>query len=627
MTKRIATSPPTDSVVAASAGDRRPGDADAVQRLHHLRSMNRIAETIEATLDVQTAMQHVLETMLDIFDCDRAWLVDPLDPSAPSYRITFIATRPDWPPFLPPDYVLPMDGPGADILVEVAAASGPVAWSPRRPLPGGDIWRSNFGIRSQIMAALRPRGRVPWGLGIHHCRADREWTQPELELFQDIARRVGDMLGNLLLHGDLRRSEAHFRSLLGAIPQMVFITTPGGASIECNDRWYAYTGLTQAQTFGDGWLQAAHPDDRANAAQVWRDALPRGEPVELEFRMRRADGQFRWFLCRAVPVRDSDGSLLHWVGTCTDIDDQRKLEASVRANQEQLRRKDLRLANERLTAKAAELEQRNAELQEARLGLEQKARELQRASTFKSQFLANMSHELRTPLNSIIGFAQLLREGDVQVDAPEHQEFLGDILDSGRHLLRLINDILDLSKVEAGKIEVRLEEVDLAKLAAQAVTALSSVTLAKNINIEVAVSPQVPTIATDPGRLTQVLYNYLSNAVKFSEKDSTVWLRIRPEGADAVRFEVEDHGAGIDPEDLPRLYKAFEQLNEGAAKEHQGTGLGLALTKRLVELLGGRVGVTSAKGVGSVFHAILPLRVAVAPAPAVAIPDRAERKA
>ena len=275
---------------------------------------------------------------------------------------------------------------------------------------------------------------------------------------------------------------------------------------------------------------------------------------------------------------------------------------------------ELRRANEALTSKASELQaksealaERNADLDAARLGLEQKAEELVAASAFKSQFLANMSHELRTPLNAVIGFAELLHSGDVKPDSPEHHDFLGEILDSGRHLLRLINDILDLSKVEAGKIELRPEVIDIPKFVGQAVTAMNSLALAKHIGIEIEIAPQVRTMTSDPGRLTQVLYNFLSNAVKFSPPGSTIWLRVKPEGFDALRFEVEDRGVGIAPEDVAKLFNPFVQLANGAGKEYQGTGLGLALTKRLAERLGGQTGVTSTKGVGSIFYAILPL--------------------
>ena len=306
-------------------------------RLHHLRWLNAIAEVMEASFDIEAAVQGVLEVILDAFDCDRAWLVDPLDPAAPSYRITHIATRPDWPPFLPPGHVLPMEGPASLILIEAALASGPVAWSASHPLPDADLWRTRFGIRAQVLAAIRPRGFHAWGLGIHHCRADRDWTSAELALFHDIARRVGDMLGNMLLHRDLQRSEAQLRSLTDAIPQVVYVMTPDGACLECNERWYAYSGLTEAESLGSGWMRALHPEDLGNTTTVLQQALASGEPFECAFRMRGADHQFRWFLSRAVTVRDQHGVVLRWVGTCTDIDDQRKAEAAMRKSEEQLR--------------------------------------------------------------------------------------------------------------------------------------------------------------------------------------------------------------------------------------------------------------------------------------------------
>jgi signal transduction histidine kinase/DNA-binding response OmpR family regulator/HAMP domain-containing protein len=252
----------------------------------------------------------------------------------------------------------------------------------------------------------------------------------------------------------------------------------------------------------------------------------------------------------------------------------------------------------------AETQRQAAELLEARGRLEQKADELARASAYKSQFLANMSHELRTPLNAIIGFSELMHEEAIPDDPAQRREFLGHILVSGRHLLALINDILDLSKVEAGKLEFRPEALRLSRLVDEVVGILRTTASAKQIRLEPAIDPEVEELTLDPGRLKQVLYNYVSNAIKFTPAGGRIAIRATPEGADEVRFEVEDTGIGIAPDDLGRLFADFQQL----ANKHisGGTGLGLALTKRLVEAQGGRVGVRSTLGTGSVFHAILP---------------------
>src|SRR5687768_10377695 len=254
--------------------------------------------------------------------------------------------------------------------------------------------------------------------------------------------------------------------------------------------------------------------------------------------------------------------------------------------------------------------------------LEEQSRRVQEATRLKSEFLANMSHELRTPLNAIIGFAELMHDGKVGPVSPLHKECLDDILTSSRHLLQLINDVLDLSKVEAGKMEFRPEAVDLGKLVGEVRDILRGLAAQKRIRLSVDVAPDLGEVVIDAGKLKQVLYNLLSNALKFTPQGGNVTLRARAEGEDLFRVEVEDDGIGIRAEDLGRLFAEFQQLDASAAKEYAGTGLGLALTKRIVEAQGGRVGVSSVHGRGSVFHAVLP-RVASA----IVEPPAASRRA
>ena len=238
--------------------------------------------------------------------------------------------------------------------------------------------------------------------------------------------------------------------------------------------------------------------------------------------------------------------------------------------------------------------------------LEAENRQFQEASRLKSQFLANMSHELRTPLNAIIAFAELLHAGAVPPESPKHHQFLGHIASSGRHLLQLINDVLDLSKVESGKFEFFPEPVNLAELVQQVEAVMQPDVQQKSIRLSAEVDAGLGPITLDPSRLKQVLYNYLSNAIKFTPDGGQVWLRVSAAGPQQLRIEVEDSGIGIAAEDIPRLFTEFQQLDAGYSKRHQGTGLGLALTQRLVAAQGGRVGVRSELGVGSVFYLVLP---------------------
>jgi PAS domain S-box-containing protein len=241
--------------------------------------------------------------------------------------------------------------------------------------------------------------------------------------------------------------------------------------------------------------------------------------------------------------------------------------------------------------------------------LEEENRRVQEASRLKSEFLANMSHELRTPLNAIIGFAELLYDGQVTPDMPEFRDFMHDILRSGQHLLQLINDVLDLSKVEAGRLEFHPEETSLEQVVGESIAMLRPLAAQKSLTLDHDVDAQVAHAFVDRGRLKQVLYNYLSNAIKFTPENGHVSVQVRAEGPDHFRVDVIDTGIGIAAADLPRLFVEFNQLEAGEAKKHQGTGLGLALTRRLVEAQGGRVEVSSTPGRGSMFSAILPRRV------------------
>ncbi len=239
------------------------------------------------------------------------------------------------------------------------------------------------------------------------------------------------------------------------------------------------------------------------------------------------------------------------------------------------------------------------------LRLEGENRQIQETGRLKSLFLANMSHELRTPLTAVIGFADLLHSGGVPIESPKHQQFLGYIGSSGRHLLRLINDLLDLSKVESGKFEFFPEPLNLAMLVAETNEIVRADARRKRIGIAADIDPLLGELMLDGGRLKQVLYNYLSNAIKFTPEGGRVTVRACAQGATHFRIEVEDTGIGIAASDLPRLFTEYQQLDAGHARQHQGTGLGLALTRRLVEAQHGSVGVRSTEGVGSVFHLLL----------------------
>jgi signal transduction histidine kinase len=239
--------------------------------------------------------------------------------------------------------------------------------------------------------------------------------------------------------------------------------------------------------------------------------------------------------------------------------------------------------------------------------LQEKNAELERANQAKDRFLASMSHELRTPLNGIIGFAEFLSDGKPGAVNAKQKEYLEDILTSGRHLLHLINDMLDLVKVQAGKVDLNLERFRITDAINEVCGGVRPLAESKRIAVRVEVAPQLDSVTLDQQRFKQILYNLLSNALKFTNDSGHVAIAAALHGDGHFWLAVSDDGIGIRQEDISRLFTEFEQLETGTARRFGGTGLGLALTRSLVDLHGGHIDVESEIGKGSTFRVVLPL--------------------
>jgi two-component system sensor histidine kinase BarA len=276
-------------------------------------------------------------------------------------------------------------------------------------------------------------------------------------------------------------------------------------------------------------------------------------------------------------------------------DEFEQLAGSLNAMLERLRasQEELKKANRLLDQKLGEMAETNVALYES--------------NRVKSEFLANVSHELRTPLTSIIGFAELLREQPGAAENPKTARYAENILISGRILLEIINDLLDLAKIEAGKVDLHIDPVRLDELCATLLDFIRPQADKKTLDIALECPEPVPEILSDRGRLRQILFNLVSNAVKFTPDGGQVRVLVAPAGADRVRVAVRDTGPGIAPEHQHVIFEKFRQIDQSATRPHQGTGLGLAIAKELTDLLGGRIWVESAPGEGATFTVELPL--------------------
>jgi signal transduction histidine kinase len=253
----------------------------------------------------------------------------------------------------------------------------------------------------------------------------------------------------------------------------------------------------------------------------------------------------------------------------------------------------LRAVNKSLDLKLGQLAESNVALYES--------------NRLKSEFLASVSHELRTPLNSILGFTELLKELTTTGSEPKITRYIQNIALAGKNLLDLINDLLDLAKIEAGRMEVRSQELSLQDMFETLTSVLKPLTEAKSLTIAVSIGPEVPIIHSDGAKLQQVLYNFLSNAIKFSPSNAQIDLVAQLEG-ERVRISVSDRGPGIDPEKHSIIFEKFRQIDGGVTRQHSGTGLGLAISKELITLLGGSIGLSSIPGEGATFYVMLPLK-------------------
>ncbi len=364
----------------------------------------------------------------------------------------------------------------------------------------------------------------------------------------------------------LRESEHRFRTLADTLPQLVWTCLPDGNYDYFNSQWTAYTGRSQDELLGGQWREVVNPVDRARTGAYWLEALTGDVPYDLEYRIRRKDGEYHWFKVRANPVRNSEGKIIKWFGTCTDIEEHKRHEAELQAAHDELERK---------------VAERTAQLRETVQELE--------------AFSYSVSHDLRSPLRAMLGYTDMALEAGGEHLDPTIRGAIEHIATAAGRLDTLIQDVLSYSRVTRG--EIKLAPVDLDRLVRDIVQEYPGFQLPK---VEITIENPLRPVMGHAAYLTQAIGNLLSNAVKFVAADRVPKVTVSTEAKDGqVQLWVADNGIGIEAGDLKRIFSIFERLHP--AHEYEGTGIGLSIVRKAVERMGGTVGVESEAGKGSRF--------------------------
>jgi two-component system CheB/CheR fusion protein len=533
---------------------------------------------------------------------------------------------------------------------------------------------TEHGVVSGLSVIVGP-GDAPWGVLGAHTTERIAFTIDDTNFVQAVANMLWEAI-------ERDRTQHRFRALVEASAQIVWTTNEAGEVVEDSPSWRYFTGQTYDEWKGAGWLDALYPEDRNRTQNAWKAAVAQGKPLEIDYRVRHTNGDWRWMEVRAIPLREFDGTTRGWVGMNTDItkfmlaqEHQSRLAAIIESSSDAIIGKTLdgtitswNYGAEKLygytaqetIGKSIEIiipEDRTEELHGiltrlrdgtsidqyetvrrhkngtmrdvsltispirdasgkiigasaiARDVTEQRKMEqeledarvvAESANEAKSVFLANMSHEIRTPLTAILGYADLLQATLEDGDA---LACVRTIKDNGSYLCDILNDILDLSKIEAGKFEAHRQTCSVVEILADVRSLMAVPATEKSLTLSIEFKTQIPeTIETDPKLVRQVLVNLVGNAVKFTDQGGVQLQVACNEAQQILEIAVIDSGVGIPDEMAHQLFEPFEQLDNSFTRAAGGSGLGLSISRRFAEMLGGTITVESEVGKGSTFR-------------------------
>jgi PAS domain S-box-containing protein len=453
-----------------------------------------------------------------------------------------------------------------------------------------ELWEAYYRhakVISSLEVPIHMAGQLVGVVCLEHISAVRSWTVDEQTFAAAVADQVAVMFQarqRMSEQNTLRESEAKFATIFQASPDIIMMTDPvTSALVEANDQFCTQTGYNRKEALGRKATDLVYSKYESSRASVVAELMSVGKVDDFEATARRKDGST--FIVNVSLRAVQLGGKPYLLSVCRDITKRKAIEAELLEIQHGLERR---------------VEERTAELAEAKERAES-------ADRTKSSFLATMSHELRTPLNSIIGFTGLLLQ---QLPGPlnsEQQKQLNMVQTSARHLLALINDVLDISKIEAGQLDIERSDVPIHESIRKALQLTEPFAKRKGIALIEEMESGLVMIRTDRRRFKQIVLNLLNNAIKFTDVGQVTLKAYRT--PDKLHVAVRDTGVGIAEGDLKKLFKPFRQVDTGIDRKHEGTGLGLAICERLVRLMGGGIRVRSTLGHGSEFEFWLPFEV------------------
>ncbi len=436
----------------------------------------------------------------------------------------------------------------------------------------------NAKFRAKMLA-----GKIPgYNLEKRYIRKDGSivWVNSSISLAVDSSGKPIGIVGitedvdeRRKAEAALRESEARFRFIAESMPPKVFTADLAGMLTYLSPQWNVYTGLDFKDMSISEWGQIVHPDDRVSNMKAWEQAVRTGEPFYFEHRLRRADGVYRWHVCRASALKNEEGDVIEWIGSDTDIEELRH------GKDMQARLRELAKQREQLIS----------------------------TNRLKDEFLMLASHQLRTPASGVKIYIGMLLEGFSDDITADQRELLGRAYENNNRQLKIIDDLLRVARVDAGQVSLAKANHDLVKLIHGIVLERQNFFHRRKQNLVFAPSYKTLEALIDIDLMRIVLENLLDNASKYSGEKKVTSVSLIKDG-ETLTIEVKDNGVGIRSIDQKRLFQKFSRINNSLNEEYTGTGLGLYWSKKIVELHGGTIEVTSKFHKGSTFRVRLPMR-------------------